>query len=592
MDINQSSSSSSKLNKPGIARSASENNAIAKANKSKEVQPASPITNGKQTELSEGQTIKGQIIDHRYNEIKIQLEPSKQIITAKLLGDVPLAIGQNAQFIITEDGLDRLVLKYLPESLSPSEVTIQKALSASGLPMNDRNKTIVEELLRHTLPVDKQTLQNLVRISHRNPEATPLTLVLMFKNNIPMTVANIRQFEAYQSGTSRLLNDIQSITKGLSELITPNYTEGSPGQDTGTITKALQVNHRMLDLLLSNSKQTTPTVEPVVSDLNSLLASPKQGTISLEATSDLIKANYPDIAPLLSDELGQPLSSTSNEIQSPITSDLKPLPELLNPRERASLADLLRSMPSLRPIADAVMEGTIPTRELLVALQHNLPQLEAPIAESLLASPPYQTLLETAFHDKWTITPEKLTDKAALQELYDNLREDIEQLSALAKLEVSIKEEAKLQAPAKNLQENLRFMQDLNEMYTYLQLPVQLKNQDVHSELFVFTRKKALQNKEDLSVLLHLDMTKLGSMNIHIRMNHNNVQAKFYIENQDAQRLISEHMPSLTESLMNKGYRLHSEVTRAYEKPDFSRDFIEDQITEGEVKRYTFDIRT
>jgi hypothetical protein len=51
-------------------------------------------------------------------------------------------------------------------------------------------------------------------------------------------------------------------------------------------------------------------------------------------------------------------------------------------------------------------------------------------------------------------------------------------------------------------------------------------------------------------------------------------------------------MPSLTEALAKKGYSLHSEVNQAYEKIDFSRDFIEDPITEGDVKRYTFDIRT
>jgi hypothetical protein len=367
----------------------------------------------------------------------------------------------------------------------------------------------------------------------------------------------------------------------------------------------LQINNELLDILLGSLP--SGTADNITSDLSSLLAQLKQGTITREELIHQIKTRYPDLEQQLSAELNQMMSAPNNESQAapipdPLTSlinkiasandNQKPLSVLLNPEERASFAELLRSNPSLSHVADRIVEGTISARELLTTLKNNLPVMEGTLAERLLASPEYRTLLENAFHDKWTITPEKLYDKASLQELYENLREDMDQLSALSKLELPFKEEVKLSEPIKNLQENLRFMQDLNEVYTYLQLPVQLRNQDIHSDLYVFTRKKALQNKEDLSVLLHLDMTNLGSMNIHIQMNHNIVRTKFYIEDNDAQRLISEYMPSLTEALTQKGYHLHSEVSPSYEKIDFSKDFIEDKLSEGDVKRYSFDIRT
>lgn len=641
MDINQSSFSRSKLNKPGVARSISENKAVSETHKAKDSLTTPPISDSRQQELKEGHVVKGQIIDHRYNEIKIQLEPGKQIVNAKLSGDIPLVIGQEAQFLVTEEGSERLVLKYIPESTSPSDATIQKALTASGLPLNERNRTIVEELLKHTMPVDKQTLLTLIRLSHTNRDASPLTLVLMYKNNIPMTPANIRQFEAYQNGSSRLLNDIHRIMAGLSELlqvdatsigqeitmlmdslpeeagqassqtskplISPDFTTNLEGTAMKSLDQALQINNRLLDILLGNSSLASGTTDHTVSDLTSLLTQLKQGTISRADFIHQIKTHYPDVEPLLSSEPNQAIPASTNEvkalnIQDPLSSlikqmtqvndDLKPLSLLMHPENQISLAELLRSDPSLGRIADQVIEGTITTRELLNTIKNILPIMEGSQAERLLASPEYRTLLENAFHDKWTITPEKLTDKAALLELYENIRDDMEQLSNLSKLELPIKEEAKLQEPIKNLQENLRFMQDLNEMYTYLQLPVQLKNQDVHSDLYVFTRKKALQNNEDLSVLLHLDMTNLGSMNIHIRMNHNMVQAKFYIEDCDAQRLLSEYMPTLADALTKKGYHLHSEVSQSYEKIDFSKDFIEDNVSGSDVRRYSFDIRT
>lgn len=577
MDIQPSSTSKSK---PGAARPIAERKASPQSSKVRNSSSSQPVSIPIKQERKEGAVVRGQILDHRYNEITIQLEPGRQLINARLSGDVPLAIGQDAQFLIVEDDSEHLVLKYIPENASPSEGTIQKALTASGLPANDLNRSIVEELLRHTMPVDKQTLQAFSRWSLINRDASPLTLVLMYKNNIPMTPANINQFEAYQNGSSRLLNDIHRITAGITELLTPETPGGNPEatlpneevppsalatkpligsaaiiQEVNgeAIPQALQLNNRLLDLLLG--KDGLPFDASVHGKINSLLTQLQQGAIS------------------------------SGDSQNSISS-------LLTQKERASLAEMLRRDSTLYQLADPVQEGSLSTKDLFSAIRLRLPVMERAEAERLLASVEYHTLLEKSFHDKWTITPEKLSKKQALVELYEDLRKDMEQLSAFAKLEIPAKEASRLQEPLHKLQENLRFMQALNERYAFLQLPVQLKNQDVHTELYVFTRKKALQDKEELSVLLHLDMSRLGAINIHIRMKHNHVRARFSTEKQETQQLLSEYMPSLSETLMKKGYQLHSEVNQGYEKINFSKDFIEEPTAEQETRRYTFDIRT
>ncbi|MBP1756712.1 MAG: hypothetical protein H6Q59_3110, partial [Firmicutes bacterium] len=258
-------------------------------------------------------------------------------------------------------------------------------------------------------------------------------------------------------------------------------------------------------------------------------------------------------------------------------------------QEQSSFAETMRMNPTLQHLADQVAVGSISTQEVLAELQDKLPTMSEIDALKLVSSPIYQSLMEHSFHDKWTLSPEQLAKKSNVKELYEHLVQDMDKLTKLSKLS---SDESRLQEPVKNIQENLRFLKDLNEMFTYLQLPIQLKNQDVHSDLYVYTNKKALQSKENISVLLHLDMTHLGSMNIHIQMDHNIVRAKFYMENSEAKELIAEHIRSLTDALSKKGYHLHSEVNSSYEKTDFSKDFIEDSINDGDVKRYTFDIRT
>lgn len=634
MDINQSSLSQSNLTKPGIARSVSENKAIAEAGKAKDVQSTAAVNIKNQPELGDGQIVKGQLLDHRYNEVRIQLEPGKQIISARLSGDVPLAIGQQAQFVVSEGSSDRLVLRYLPESISASDATIQKALSASGLPMTDRNKAIVEELLNHTMPVDKQTLQTLIRLSNTNREASPLTLVLMFKNNLPMTSSNIRQFEAYQSGTNQLIEDIQDITKSLTQMLHSELEPSGEAMNQNiTFQQALKVNQQLLDILFPSEPAfpvartpinqifqpeslqllTDTLIQESASHLFSgnsdntgispiLLTQLKEGTLPLEETMKLATRLYSETSSMSLADSGV-LSSGVLLPDTPVPDIVRTMAEqyttasdpsasvstFLSPQEQSAFAELLRKDASLTYLADQFAAGSVSAKEVLTELQSKLQTMTDTNAVNLLSSPVYQSLMERAFHDKWTITPEKLAKKSNVKELYDHLMQDMDKLTKLSKLS---SDESRFGEPMKNIRENLHFMKDLNEMFTYLQLPVQLQHQDVHSELYVYTKKKALQNKENLSVLLHLDMTNLGSMNIHIQMDHNIVRAKFYLENAEARELIAEHLPFLTDALTKKGYHLQSEVSSSYKKPDFSKDFIEDTMSEGDVKRYTFDIRT
>lgn len=654
MDINQSSLSRSKLNKLGISRSVSENRAITEANKGKDMQGSQSPIDRYPLERKEGQVVKGQILDHRYNEIRIQLEPGKQVVTAKLSGDIPLTIGQNARFAVVEDGSDRLVLRYLPEGGSASETAIEKALTYSGLPMTDRNRAIVEELLNHMMPVDKQTLQTLIRLSNSNREASPLTLVLMMKNNIPMTSSNIRQFEAYQNGSGQLLKDIQAIAKDLTQLLhtkdealleptlpwlSSNTATGDFNQQTSHISSpVIKINQQLLDLIISerhtsdwsatrinqmfdqedlqrlydtliqkSATQPLSVGNTTPDTIANLFVQLKEGTLTLYETKELVNRFYP--------EMEQAILSNQAENIEPLTAlQNAPLPDILqsfseqyakisdslsnnitaflSQSELTAFKELLRETPSLAPIAEQLNKTALPAHEVLRLIHDNLNGLDEKTILSLISSSQYERLLEHTFHDRWTITPEKLAKQEAVSELYDNLVKDLDLLKSITNPDKLPSDEAGLQKPVNNLQENLRFLSDLNEMFTYLQLPIQLQKQDIHSELYVYTRKKALQSGENLSVLLHLDMSNLGSMNIHIQLNHNIIHTKFYMEDEEAKNLVAENISALAEALTKKGYHLQYEVNASYEKPDFSKNFIEEGISESDVRRYTFDIRT
>ena len=171
MDINRPLSSRLKLTKPLSTESGKKGAEVARNRSSS----AAEISN--KLELKEGQLLKGQIIDHRHNEIKLMVEPGNQVISARISDEVSLAIGQYAGFIVSEATSDSLVLRLLPQEAQANDSIILKALTAAEIAINARSKAIVEELLAQRMPVDKHTLQTLIRQSAATVKASPLCLV-------------------------------------------------------------------------------------------------------------------------------------------------------------------------------------------------------------------------------------------------------------------------------------------------------------------------------------------------------------------------------------------------------------------------------
>lgn len=727
MDINRSSLSNYQTNNANTASVYAEGNNTNYPVRLQGTRSPGANSDTQQLNWKKGQIVKGVVVDRKYDEVSLALEPDKRVITAKLSGDVPLSIGQSTYFKVTDDNPGQYMLKFIPqETASAPDAMVKKVLTVSGFPMTDKNKAIVTELLNNQMPVDKQTLQTMARLAYMNRNASPATLVLMYKNNIPLTPANISQFEAYQNSTGSMLNDIHSLSETLINLL--NNTGNTD------LSEAIDLNGKLIDILntasyeSSSSEVTSPALNHLLSskELNLLgstleqylsesTANPsglpadymsklKEGTLTLNDTVKLITQLLPKDSQVsqqwnsyLSNDLDHPaamLSSLSENGQSAsnpgsgmteqiltgfrmngqnttdqnltgqnifennltetnvskntlseptvsrnsisetnisgtnlseanileqkvsdagsstkqaanqiILSLLEQysstsgkealIGHLLRPEDRDSLLQKLSSFPNSNELKSSIASGTATINDLLNFIQKGLSKADTLPARELIQSPVYQSLLTEAFHQRWTIKPEQLAEKDSIDKLYQNLSQDMEKINHLLSTGKDGSNQGNIQENVKNLQENLKFLNDLNQAFTYEQLPLQFKDQDVHSDLYVFTNKNALKEKgRSLSVLLHLTMAHLGPINIYVKMDHNNIQTDFYIEDNSAASLISENLPTLTEALKKKGYNLSASVSNEYKKPDFTEDFMEQNSQDSSCKRYSFDIRT
>ncbi len=195
--------------------------------------------------FSSGQIIRGQVIDLRNHEVKVQLDDSR-VLSGRIDDAASLSIGERAVFQVTRADPRTIALKVISDPRAASrENTIDKALEAASLPKSERNVSAVRALLEQGLSVDKNSIQNLLRQSASLRGISFRTLAILQKQQIPATQVNASQLERYLNYEHRIANLAEQTASELSEAVF-----SAANADSGD---AARLNGQLLRLLLPQS---------------------------------------------------------------------------------------------------------------------------------------------------------------------------------------------------------------------------------------------------------------------------------------------------------------------------------------------------
>ncbi len=276
---------------------------------------------------------------------------------------------------------------------------------------------------------------------------------------------------------------------------------------------------------------------------------------------------------------------------------LSSINKTLSQEQQTSLAKLLQEIPGARDNGQLLPNGRLNAslsagellQQIMASVEHT-ENLDGGILKKLFTSKEYKGLLKQAIADQWFLSPENLKEEGAVKELYQRMSRQLEQIQQA--LSQAGKEGAALSKHAQSLQSNIEFMNQMNQAYTYAQLPLKLRGQNAHSDLYVYTNKKNLRDKGgELSALLHLDLDHLGSTDIFVKLKGTAVQADFYLENDASYRLIFGNTDQLVERLRERGYQCEVKVENRPRQQDFVEDFLEHDKPSGKLRRYSFDVK-
>ena len=209
----------------------------------------------------------------------------------------------------------------------------------------------------------------------------------------------------------------------------------------------------------------------------------------------------------------------------------------------------------------------------------------------LFGSKEFAAILKNCAEKQWLLEPEQLREASKVSDLYERLDHQMKQMENVMKA-AGVTQNSFIQTAA-DIRSNVEFMNQINQVYTYVQLPLKLSGQNASGDLYVYTNKKNLNDPEaELTAFLHLDLDNLGSTDVSIRMKDKNVKTNFYIADDASYDLIEKHLPVLEKRLAQKGYRCSITMSKEEKKVEFVEDFLQrDKPQAGTLHRYSFDVR-
>lgn len=583
-------------------------------------------------ELSSGSVFEGTVSSVKNGKVTLALSDG-QTITARLSGKVPLSQGTPMFFQVKSNDGATIEIKPYTGAGSGGNPILTNALTEGTVPVTERNLAMVDAMMKEQMPIDKQSLLNMARIANMNPGVDITTVVNMTKLGIPVSPEMAAQFENYMTDEHAILQEMDQAMNELADLA---------GSGDLTPDQAVQMNQKIVTILLP---EQTVTGAPVNAEgqIETGGQTTAEGQIvtggQITAEGQIVTGGQTTAeGQILTDgRLGAEEQTVNGEQTTTAGQAIQEgtggqaLGDVLSEQQFSSLGKLLQNIPSLvestklfpeameQDIFIDTLEDESVAQNLMIegaaweaadgktALDKNLTVsdflrtvsqilsenngMASQSIQKLLGSDAYKSLLRNVMEQQWLIRPEALKQEKKISQLYEKLEQQMKQVEDALK-EAGVTKNSFLDTAAE-VRGNIEFMNQLNQAYTYVQVPLKMSGQNANGELYVYTNKKNLRDPDaELSAFLHLDLEHLGSTDVSVKMQHRNVKTNFYMADDASYDLVEKYLPVLEQKLKDKGYQCTITMTKEEKKVSFGDDFLrKDMPQTGTLHRYSFDVR-
>lgn len=573
--------------------------------------------------MSPGETLQGEVVSVNGNEVTLKIADNA-VISAKLEQSMNVAVGQKMMFEISNNSNGQVALRALFTNLAQEQLATN-ALQMAGIETNGQTAQMISGLMKEGMPIDMQTLQSVYHDIIKYPETDQSLLVHMHKIGMETTPQNVEQFQA-------LVNYEERVAGTINELIHEIPGELKNMAQNGDMAKVMAVTQELVSLISEHEAMTTPegmqsavlngeaSAESVngqnVDVQNTAVGNNAEGvavsqageetTVQQSAMDKALAALEEALNPqnqahtlVDGDETLDALTGTKGEDATALNANDKILSGVLSKAEYTELANALEQNGFSKETVVLVKNGNLPLNELFTALKAELAGKDAAVAGKLWDNQAFSKLMTKQLQSAWLLDPAEVENGKNVTDFYNRINQQVN--SVISSMSQSLAESSVLTQSLQQFQENVDFLNQLNQFMPYVQLPLKMNGHSATGDLIVYADKKSLAaGKDTVSAALHLDMQHLGMVDVFVKMQDKNVTTDFCLENEETLNFIAEHIDMLSERLERRGYNLNTQMKVKDTKMSLKEDILPQAAGgnlsvnsqgEGATAIYRFDVR-
>ena len=574
------------------------------------------------SELSNGNVFEGTVNSVKGTKVCLGLSNGTQI-NARISGKVPLQAGQSMFFQVKSNNGTTIEIRPFTVDGNGANLTLLEALKAAGLPTDVKNIQMVNQMMQAQMSIDKNSLGEMARLLQNNPEVNVQTLVEMTRLGLDVNSELATQYENYMADKqaisssmneyvdaltnifldesldtiklSNLGSDVLSIlTENLSESLEPiqgptygnsvEYLIGGESVQELLNGESIENNQQILDGAQNpESIQNLEAAENIENVQKPQDAQNTENLQNLEVTQERITA----------DNVSGDSNGSENVSKVVFQNSLE---TIMAKEDVQKLNELVKNLlPEERQEAFKPFTSETSAVEVLNRVSKLLAQNPDGSKENIIrlfSNEGFRSVINNVMEQQWTLKPKDVaSENGKINKLFEKIENQLNRLENVIKA-AGVQGEQVLNTSA-NIKGNIEFMNQVNNLYTYVQIPLKMSGQNASGQLYVYTNKKNIMDPDkELSAFLHLDLEHMGSTDISIKLLRRDVDTKFYFDNDGSYELVKQFLPRLEEKLRDKGYNCKLDVINEKHSVNFVDDFLKkDMPNAGQLHRYSFDMR-
>lgn len=584
------------------------------------------------TELKPGMQLTGKVVSVNNGDAVIDV--NGKTINAKLDGNVSLANGENVTFDVKGTGNNQIVLTPLYTNTANTSTAI-KALSYAGLPVNDVTVSMADSMIRNNMNIDAKSLSGMYRQVNSFSDISPETIISMRKMGIEINSDNIESFQAFKNYEKQVgtgINDIlDSVKDAFKELVNRQDDAGFKSFALDMIKVALGDTKSVAEGVITDNAEVINTANEDAEVLNVnqvkiaendeavLTGNNEKIVLSENNTADgkiidltdnpgkeVINPEKVVVKESFINELSFNEKKDVNKAENEINSQNKEIVsdklvdintdkaendtfKNMTPAERSEIVNALKDAGYDTLEVNKLYDSQASSKDVLKLTQEAL--IKGNITDKLkkmISSDKFGDILKDSVKNDLFLKPQDVAEKDTVQNLYKKLYDQVKNITE--SISSNALADSALSSKLSDMNSNLDFMNQMNNVYQYVQLPLKLAGSEATGDLYVYTDKKSLASKDgNVSALLHLDMDHLGPLDVYASITPgNNVYTKFTLSDESVLSFIESNMHILNERLSNRGYNMKYDAVTINEDSTVNETIKKEAVN---TMKYSFDMK-